>query len=302
MVPKQEPPFLGMAKLLQHFKWTWIGLLAPDNDQGERFLSTFTDLIGKRGLCVAFTARIKALDVTNLQFDMKAFLMQGQVNAVVYQTDPQATFTLALLIRRSGMTKPTAGRVWIAMSLQDLSLWLSYRVAGFRQIHGSLSFSIQEHKCTEYDNFDSLFSAISLFGKEAFHCFHSRPVLAVKGYKRCMEKERREILPQTVIDRVLSQDSYSIYNTIQNVAQALHAALASRPWRRRLRPGLRQLGRRIVQPWQVLLFLHIQDVCTDHQLCNSRNVQLSEMSRNGFGKPADIPPPPLNLNHAPFSF
>ncbi|XP_039211291.1 vomeronasal type-2 receptor 26-like isoform X2 [Crotalus tigris] len=39
--PKQEPPHLAIVKLLLHFRWTWIGLIAPDNESGEKFRRTF---------------------------------------------------------------------------------------------------------------------------------------------------------------------------------------------------------------------------------------------------------------------
>ncbi|XP_066469199.1 vomeronasal type-2 receptor 26-like [Tiliqua scincoides] len=226
MVPKQVPSYLGIAKLLLHFKWTWIGLLAPNNDQGERFISTFTEVIRKKGLCVAFSERIKAVFPPTAHIRMRAFLMRDQVNVVVYHVDPLAMLTLTMLISIFGTAKQTSGKIWIAVSLQDISLRLSYVVADIQHLHGSLSFSIQERRSTEYDNFESLFSTIRLFGEKAFHCFDSRPVLSVKGYIRCTEKERRESLAQDVIERVLSQDSYSIYNTIQAVAQ-LHPFLSN---------------------------------------------------------------------------
>ncbi|XP_066469200.1 vomeronasal type-2 receptor 26-like [Tiliqua scincoides] len=102
MVPKQVPSYLGIAKLLLHFKWTWIGLLAPNNDQGERFISTFTEVIRKKGLCVAFSERIKAVFPDTVFLHMKAILMRDQVNVVVYHVDPWAMLTLAILIRLFG--------------------------------------------------------------------------------------------------------------------------------------------------------------------------------------------------------
>ncbi|XP_066469189.1 vomeronasal type-2 receptor 26-like [Tiliqua scincoides] len=101
MVPKQEPPFLGIAKLLLHFKWTWIGLLAPSNDYGEKFITTITDVIVKRGLCVAFSKRIPVLGSFHQRFLMKPFLMQDQVNVVVYFVDSSAVLVLAVLMRGS---------------------------------------------------------------------------------------------------------------------------------------------------------------------------------------------------------
>ncbi|KAJ6651968.1 hypothetical protein lerEdw1_015883 [Lerista edwardsae] len=191
----------------------------------------------------------KATVVTHHQTGL--FLREKQVNVIVCYADSEAMLTLAALMRKS---ETTVGKVWIAVSLQDLSLRLLCTVAGVWQLHGSLSFSIQGRKCTEYDNFDTLISAISVFGGKAFRCFYSRPGLAVKGWTRCIEKEKRETLAQDVLESVLSQDSYSIYNTVQAVARALHAAFASRPLNRRVVPGARRLASEIVQPWQVVLF------------------------------------------------
>ncbi|XP_066469188.1 vomeronasal type-2 receptor 26-like [Tiliqua scincoides] len=109
MVPKQEPPFLGIAKLLLHFRWTWTGLLAPDNDCGERFISTFTDAISKKGLCVAFSNRIPLLGLDNHRINGKWFPMQNQVNVVVYYVDSYAMLLLALLMRECGIL--TAGKL-----------------------------------------------------------------------------------------------------------------------------------------------------------------------------------------------
>ncbi|XP_063148839.1 vomeronasal type-2 receptor 26-like [Candoia aspera] len=56
--PKQEPPHLAIVKLLLHFRWTWIGLAAPDNESGARFRSSFVIEAIKKGVCVAFSESI----------------------------------------------------------------------------------------------------------------------------------------------------------------------------------------------------------------------------------------------------
>ncbi|KAM6469702.1 vomeronasal type-2 receptor 26-like [Liasis olivaceus] len=62
MSPKQEPPHLAIVKLLLHFRWTWIGLAAPDNENGEKFRTNFELVAIKKGVCVAFSESIPKLE------------------------------------------------------------------------------------------------------------------------------------------------------------------------------------------------------------------------------------------------
>ncbi|XP_068129488.1 extracellular calcium-sensing receptor-like [Hyperolius riggenbachi] len=50
---------LGLAKLVLHFGWTWVGLLATDNDYGENGIHPIRQEIIKAGGCVAFTESIR---------------------------------------------------------------------------------------------------------------------------------------------------------------------------------------------------------------------------------------------------
>ncbi|KAM6469695.1 vomeronasal type-2 receptor 26-like [Liasis olivaceus] len=59
--PKQEPPHSAILSLLLHFRWTWIGLAAPDNESGEKFRRTFEPVALRKGVCVAFSERFPML-------------------------------------------------------------------------------------------------------------------------------------------------------------------------------------------------------------------------------------------------
>ncbi|XP_015669740.1 vomeronasal type-2 receptor 26-like [Protobothrops mucrosquamatus] len=61
MTPKQEPPYLAIVKLLLHFRWTWISILAPDNENGQTFRRTFAPVAAAKGICVVFSESIPVL-------------------------------------------------------------------------------------------------------------------------------------------------------------------------------------------------------------------------------------------------
>ncbi|XP_053149368.1 vomeronasal type-2 receptor 26-like [Hemicordylus capensis] len=188
MVPKQEPPYLGIVKLLLHFKWTWTGLLVPDNDQGERFVSTFTPVMLRNSLCVAFLERIPVLDRVKQYFDKMSLLVQRQANVIVYHMDTHAALILAVLLKDAErVEKQKLGKVWIATILEDLSMRLFYRVADIQHIHGSFSFSIPAQKDTKCDNFESLYIPILESWHKAFHCSYSKSTLP---QSRCVENCR----------------------------------------------------------------------------------------------------------------
>ncbi|XP_053145568.1 vomeronasal type-2 receptor 26-like isoform X2 [Hemicordylus capensis] len=254
LVPKQELPYLGIVKLLLHFKWTWIGLLAPDSDHGQRFLRTFMPVIIRNGLCVAFSEKIPRMDrVKRNIVDKFSILVQRQANVIVYHIDTGAAYILAGLMKGAENTESEIlGKVWIATILEDLSFRFFYRLADIQHIHGSFSFSIHTQEGTQYDNFAPLLSAIMEYGEKAFHCLYSKPLLSVKGKLRCTQREALETLPQDVAESILSQDSYSIYNTVQAVARTLNDAYSSRRSHRMMTD---RLGQQIAEPWKLHPFL-----------------------------------------------
>ncbi|CAJ0966221.1 unnamed protein product [Ranitomeya imitator] len=48
----------ALAKLVLHFGWTWVGLVAVDNDYGQQGIQRVKQEITKAGACVAFTENI----------------------------------------------------------------------------------------------------------------------------------------------------------------------------------------------------------------------------------------------------
>ncbi|XP_063785734.1 extracellular calcium-sensing receptor-like [Pseudophryne corroboree] len=58
-VPSDKEQSMGLAKLILHFGWTWVGLLAVDSEYGLQGIQPIKEEIIKTGACVAFTEYIR---------------------------------------------------------------------------------------------------------------------------------------------------------------------------------------------------------------------------------------------------
>ncbi|XP_077187419.1 vomeronasal type-2 receptor 26-like [Paroedura picta] len=251
MAPNQELFFMGIVKMLLHFRWTWIGLLTLDNAQGERFLQTMVPVVMRSGICIAFTLRIPASYFFGKPLPVlkHSFYMQRKCNVFVYHGDVFSMTVLGMWIKEvEKRGNSLVGKVWITTDLHDINLRVFLRIFETHHIHGAFSFLTRANVNTNYDNFNSFLFTVNKIGRGAFQCFDSNPGLSVKRWERCREKEEREAPSLDVLEMILSQDSYSIYNSIQVVAQALNAACSTRShWT--LKGRWKRCQK--LQPWQL---------------------------------------------------
>ncbi|XP_061469635.1 vomeronasal type-2 receptor 26-like [Rhineura floridana] len=250
MVPKEEFQYPGIVKLLLHFRWTFTGLIAPDTDNGEGFMKTLRPLLLRSGICVAISESFPRLNTHDIQIKPFPFLKWRQVHVFVYYADPiyisAGIFTVQKIF--DTFIKPIEGQVLITTAMWDISLDLMYSGLSFQHIHGIFSFFIETNKNINYDDFLPFFFTIKGLEEKAFNCSYSKHALSVKGWTRCREREDLDMLPQEYLERILSLDSYRIYNTVHAMARALDVAYSSRSkWKMKDRLEVQRL-----KPWETL--------------------------------------------------
>ncbi|KAK9405800.1 type-2 vomeronasal receptor [Crotalus adamanteus] len=254
MSPKQEPPHLAIVKLLLHFQWMWIGLAAPDNENGEKFRRTFTVVATKKGICVAFSEILPVLNKKKTKALLQYF-SNSQANVIVCQLDFQASFILTIIIHDIEKTNEIFGKkVWITTALTDIGVKYFYQFVNLQHKHFLLSFLTQTNKRTQTYDLNTYFSILKTFVKTAFRCSYSSPKLSKRIWGRCTEKENWEIPSHDVVADILSEDGHSIYTAIQAVSWILHLVFSSQLSRRRMQVG-NHLVSQVVQPWQLHPFL-----------------------------------------------
>ncbi|KAL8213440.1 UNVERIFIED_CONTAM: hypothetical protein K2H54_065167 [Gekko kuhli] len=268
--PKEEAQYLGIVKLLMHFRWTWVGLLAQDNDDGNRFKSTLTAVMLKRGICVAFSESMAETGVQasawseTKKYQLLKRLSQDQVKVFVLYGDVPAMLILEILIGMiERVLKAEMGKIWITTLVLDTlwSLHCSPDPVYFPR-HGSLSVVTQAKKREMYHHTQVCNPLMKEFMEQAFDSSRSKPVLSVRGQLRYREKERLEARPWEALKEYLPVRAYNIYTGVHAVAHALHAAYSSRS-ERMMRARGAGLENGLLQPWQLHPFLrHFQSYNT----------------------------------------
>nr|XP_056723027.1 vomeronasal type-2 receptor 116-like [Euleptes europaea] len=150
MSPKEESQFMGIVELLLHFRWTWVSLAAPVNEDGDWFVNTLTVMITRSGNCVAFVWRIPTagtvISISKSETVQKyqAELMQRKANVFIYYGGPYSMFVLMVILARFDrqMSAPV-GKVWVTTTLWGSSLSTTFVNWDVRHFHGALSFVIR---------------------------------------------------------------------------------------------------------------------------------------------------------------
>ncbi|XP_077779716.1 vomeronasal type-2 receptor 26-like [Podarcis muralis] len=254
MTPKQDTQYHGVVQLLLHFRWTWVGLFAPDNDNGERSLSTLMPLMIKKEICIAFTERVEHKTWLWIPHELPA--MWREVNVFVYTADSQYGLYIIIEVESLFQRVQSGGKVWITTGLQNKFSLCDTDC--FPYVHGSLSFVMKTKKRTKKDYYEPMSPTSSSCMANVYDCSYSKHALSLRGLTKCREKEDLQLLPQEEMERIQSQDSYINYLNIQVVAQALNAAYSSRSKRISIVGGGRgggRLERQSLWSWQLHPFL-----------------------------------------------
>ncbi|KAF7235105.1 hypothetical protein EYD10_18050 [Varanus komodoensis] len=256
MVPRDQTPYGGIVQLLLHFQWTWVGLFAPDTDNGERFTRTVIPELTANEICVVFTQSITGLNTNQMEFHLVSYQKWTWVNVYLYCADARAfsdaLFTLQLYVEYD--VEPIPGKVWITSALWDITMELKINYLPSEHMHGIFSFLVQTDKRSQYEDLPHFSSDTFCFLLQSFPSCYSKHPLSKKGWARFTQNASMEVLSEEDKERILSRDSHVIYNSVRTVAQALDAASRSRS-RRRMAEGEDGLGIWRLQPWKLGSFL-----------------------------------------------
>uniref|UniRef100_A0ACB8EV22 Uncharacterized protein n=1 Tax=Sphaerodactylus townsendi TaxID=933632 RepID=A0ACB8EV22_9SAUR len=271
MVPNEAHQYMGIILLLQHFKWTWVGIFAADDDSGAHFLKALEPLLSSKGICLAFSQSIPSLPNWTYFDDLHNLISKAYLPFRVRRTNAFILFgetgifirmiTLIFLACPRFKEDASMTKVWITTAQIDFAFIGMQRAMDLYLFQGAISFAVHSKEVHEFGMFLQMVKPywtqgdgfLKDFWDQAFDCTLLNPQEPMAD-GACTGDEKLESLPATVFEMHMTGHSYSIYNAVYVVAHALHAMYTSRSSH-----GTKAIGQiaehQTLQPWQLHSFL-----------------------------------------------
>ncbi|XP_044279480.1 vomeronasal type-2 receptor 26-like [Varanus komodoensis] len=272
MVPNESHQYMGITWLLQHFGWTWIGLLVMDDDSGDHFLHALEPLLSRKGICSAFIQRIPSQgrlltinEMSSMSSNIYLPFMDKKVRTFVVYGETLTIIWLNMLMILAGSDDQeniSVGKLWITTAQIDFTVMGLITSWDSKIFQGTISFEVHSNEPLGFQAFlqNIKFSWAQGYGflkdfwEQAFHCSFPNPKMPAKVDKACTGEEKLKDLPGSVFEMRMTGQSYSIFNAVYAVAHALHAMYASGPNRRAMLSS-KHLQLQDLHPWQLHQFL-----------------------------------------------
>lgn len=239
----------ALVQLVQHFGWTWVGLIAGDDAYGRGGAQIFNDKITKLGACIALHEIIpKDHAPAEMGRIVERIIVSGARVVLLFalEQDAKALFSEALKHNLTGV-QWLASEAWITAAILSTQ--------EFKPIlQGSMGFAIRRAEIPNLQPFllrlhPSAFPKdpfVLQFWEEMFKCsLHNRT-----GVPPCNGSEELASVKSIYSDVSQLRISYNVYKAVYAIAHALDAMLRCVQGRGPF-PGGACPDMLSIQPWQV---------------------------------------------------
>uniref|UniRef100_L7N3D6 G-protein coupled receptors family 3 profile domain-containing protein n=1 Tax=Xenopus tropicalis TaxID=8364 RepID=L7N3D6_XENTR len=257
-IPSDEFQMKGLAQLIDHFGWSWLGILAIDGEYGQFGLQLVKQEIINSGACVAFAETILTSQPDRNAPHLINIIKKSTAKVViVIASDTDFVVVVEKLLRQN-----VSGHIWVASEAWATSDLLSEeRFKGI--LLGSIGFAIFHGKMPRFGKyFNSLNPSkdvsdpfITEFWEQTFACTwpsEKNQVIVMDNatISPCAGNEMLYVQPSEEDQRL----SLNVYTAVYAIAWALHNLLYCKPG-----TGPFYLGGcaniSSFQPWQLLHYI-----------------------------------------------
>ncbi|XP_029435743.1 vomeronasal type-2 receptor 26-like [Rhinatrema bivittatum] len=208
----------GIVKLLKHFDWTWVGIIAFNDDSSMRAVQILKEGIEENDGCIEF---IEIFTYSNIMLPEKVYKIKERLHAsstkvIIFYCSSDST--VYLLKETTFMQVP--GKVWITTSKWD---FFSTYPLDLNLKNNTLAFTIGKKNIPSFSKFVQEVNPIQ-FPSDSFtmrwwrELCDSRCPRSIR--RSCSNNETLFFLPHC--DNKYFGRSYHVYNAVYGLAYALH--------------------------------------------------------------------------------
>ncbi|XP_070584305.1 vomeronasal type-2 receptor 26-like [Erythrolamprus reginae] len=276
MAPDEALQYKGLIQLLLYFRWKWVGFVIADDKHGEHFIQIMEPMLSQNKICSEFIQRVERNFHFYDQFELveqcvrhAILFIDKKANVFIVHGENIVFMWLASTLLVTPIVDSTAfnttqklntRKVWIMMAQNDFTLHFLQRELRMKIFHGAISFSIIKKELPGFQQYIQAVTPsgtnqdgfIRDFWNQAFGC--SIPNKDAPEVGECTGEERLEDLPAPFFETSTLSHSYSIYNAVYAVAQALQAAHTIRT-HQNIKKDMNQMRSMIIESWQLHSFL-----------------------------------------------
>ncbi|XP_021077007.1 vomeronasal type-2 receptor 116-like [Mus pahari] len=248
MAPKDTSLTLAIVSLMVHFRWSWVGLILPDNHKGNKILSDFREEMERNRICIAF---VKMIPGTWSEYFTRFWENMEETNVIIIYGDIDS---LEGLMRNIGQ-KILTWIIWVMNIEHTITYDADYFMLD--SFHGSLIFRHNYRENFEFTKFIQTVNP-SKYPEDIylpklwnfyFKCSFSDVNCHVLD--KCQINASLDVLPRHIFDTVMSEESTNIYNSVYALAHSLHQMILQQ-----LQMQPFEYGEGMVFfPWQLNTFL-----------------------------------------------
>ncbi|XP_060110833.1 vomeronasal type-2 receptor 26-like [Heteronotia binoei] len=241
MFPNVAHQYKGILRLLLYFSWMWIGLFYLAVESVEQYIQNVILSFTQSGVCFDFIQILQAISFSDgfnefveKGLEMYKSAMVSSATVLVIHGEIQTIISLRTahqFAECEDQPIKTKGKVWIMTAQMDFTSLPFQRNWDIDIIiHGALSVAVHSEEVFGFYRFLQMRNPtlaiedgfIKPFWQKAFQCSFPSSRSVSKNGEICTGEEKLETLPASVFEMRMTGHSYSIYNAVSSVAQALH--------------------------------------------------------------------------------
>ncbi|XP_030050706.1 vomeronasal type-2 receptor 26-like [Microcaecilia unicolor] len=219
-VPSDLHLCAGIIKLLKHFGWTWVGVIACTDENSVRAVQILKEGIEQSGGCIEFIETISQSSLLMVQdiANIRNTIISSSIKVIILYCNRDRTE----FVRYTSIWE-APGKVWI-ITAESLFTSPSYYVDG----KSLLGFTARKKNIPSFQKFlrevnPALFPTDSLTEEWWKDLCNNRCPKSIK--RSCSSDETSNYVSHC--DIAILGSSYNIYNAVYGLAHALHDMITS---------------------------------------------------------------------------